>query len=115
MCGSTMQLLMFADDTVLLAEMEEDLQHNVREFSEVVKWHRLAMNTEKTTTMVFSRKQVDCSVKVDGRKLENVGEQTYLGVILSEDGRMECELEKRIGAALSTAGAVEARFLRAGN
>ena len=37
---------MFADDTVL-AEMK-DLQHNVREFGEAVKWHRLAMNTEKT-------------------------------------------------------------------
>ena len=49
----TMQLLMFTDDTVLLAETEEDLQHNVKEFSEAVKWHRLAMNTEKTTTMVF--------------------------------------------------------------
>ena len=80
----TMQLLMFADDTDLLAEMEEDLQHNGKEFSEVVRQHRLAMNTEKTTMMVFSRKQVDCSVEVDGRKPENVGEQTYLGVILSE-------------------------------
>ena len=105
----TMQLLMFADDTVLLAETEEDLQHNVKEFSEAVKRHRLAMNTEKTTTMVFSRKQVDCSVEVDGRKLENVRKQTYLGVILSEDGRMECELEKRIGAALSAVGAVRSQ------
>ena len=69
------------------------------------------MNTEKTTTMVFSRKKVDCSVEVDGRKLENVMEQTYLGVILSEDGRMECELEKRIGAALSAAGAVRSQVL----
>ncbi len=33
----TMQLLTFGDDTVLLAETEEDLQHNVREFSEAVK------------------------------------------------------------------------------
>ena len=50
--------------------------------------------------MVFSRKQVDCRVVVDGRKLENERKQTYLGVILSEAGRIECELEKRIGAAL---------------
>ena len=42
-------LLMFADDTVLLDETEEDLQHIAREFSEAVKRHRLAMNTEKTT------------------------------------------------------------------
>ena len=71
----TIQLLMFADDTVL-AETEGDLQHSVREFSEAVKQHRLAMNTEKTTTMVTSRKQVDCSAEVDGRKLENVRKQT---------------------------------------
>ena len=76
-----------------------------------MKRHRLAMNTEKTTTMVFSRKKVDCSVEVDGRKLENVTEQTYLGVILSEDGRMECELEKRICAALSAAEAVRSQVL----
>ena len=76
-----------------------------------MKRHRLAMNTEKTTTMVLSRKKVDCSVEVDGRKLENVTEQTYLGVILSEDGKMECELEKRIGAALSAAGDVRSQVL----
>ena len=70
---------------------------------------RSGIKKDKTTTMVFSRKQVDCSVEVDGRKLENVGEQTYLGMILSEDGRMECELEKRIGAALSAAGAVRSQ------
>ena len=64
-------------DTVFLAEMEEDLQHNVREFGEAVKRHRLAMNTEKTTTMVFSRKQVDCSAEVDGRILENIRKETY--------------------------------------
>ena len=85
----TMQLLMFADDTVLLAETEEDLQHNVKEFSEAVKQHRLAMTMEKATTMAYSRKQVNYSVEADGRKLENVWEQTYPGVILSEDGRME--------------------------
>lgn len=31
----------------------------------------------------------------------------YLGVVLSEDRGMECELERRIGAALSAAGAVK--------
>ena len=44
----TIKLLMFADDTVLLAETEEDLQHNAKEFSKAVKRHR------KATTMVFT-------------------------------------------------------------
>ena len=33
--------------------------------------------------------------------MENVRKHTYLGVILSEDERLECDLEKGIGAALS--------------
>ena len=55
--------------------------------------------------MAFSRKQVDCC------KLDNVRKQAYLGVILSEDGKMECELEMRIGAALSAAGAVRSQVV----
>ena len=106
----TMQLLMFADDTVLLAQTEEDLQHNVNKFSEAVKRHRLVINTEKTTTMVFSRQQeVDCKVEIEGQILTNVRKQTYLGVILSENGSLECEVENRIGAALSAAGAVKSQ------
>ena len=73
----TIQLLMFADDTVLLAETEGDLQHCVREFGEAVKWHRLAMNTEKTTTMVTSRKQVDCSAEVEGRKRKEANKRIW--------------------------------------
>ena len=78
-----MQLLMFADDTVLLAQTEEDLQQNVKKFSEAVKLHRLVINTEKTTSMVFSRQQeVDCKVEIEGQVLTNVRKQTYLGVVL---------------------------------
>ena len=36
-------------------------------------------------------------------------------MILSEDGRMVCELEKRIDADLSAVGQSETKFLRAEN
>lgn len=60
---------------------------------------------------------MDCNVEVDytGKCMTSVREQTYLGVILSEDGSMDCELENRIGAALSAAGAVKSRVLREEN
>ena len=51
----------------------------------MVKQHRMTMNT-KNNNNGFSRKQVDCSVKVDGLKLENVRKQIYLGVILVRMG-----------------------------
>lgn len=95
---------MFTDGTVPLAETEEDLQHKVRQLNEAVKRHGLAMNAAKLTTMISCRKHVDYNVEVVGRKMANVREKTYLGIVLSEDGRMECELKKIIGAALSAIG-----------
>ena len=59
--------------------------------------------------MVFSRQQVDCKVLIEGQILTNVRKQTYLGVVLSENGSLECKVENRIGAALSAAGTVESR------
>lgn len=41
-----MQLLMLADDADIDVS-EEDLQPNIREFSEAVKRHRLAINTNQ--------------------------------------------------------------------
>ena len=59
--------------------------------------------------MVFCKKQINCNVEVDGQRLASIRKQTYLGVALIEDGRMECKVEKRIGAALRTVGAVRSQ------
>ena len=47
--------LMFADDTVMLAQTAEDLSQNVGSFHEALKRHGLTINWGKTNTMVFSR------------------------------------------------------------
>ena len=66
-----------------------------------------AMNTVKPT-MVCSRKQVDYS----GGGWPETGEckeANIFGSDFCEDGRMDCELEKRIGAALSAVGAIRSQ------
>ena len=50
-----------------------------------------------------------CKVDVEGHNLENVREAVYLGMKLSEGGRMEGELERRIGIAMTTVGAMKAK------
>ena len=37
------QVLLFADDTVLVTESEEDLQHNIRALQTAVKQHKLVV------------------------------------------------------------------------
>ncbi len=46
-----------ADDTVLLAESEGDLQRVVDEFFSVCKRRKLKMIARKSTLMVFKRKE----------------------------------------------------------
>ena len=52
-----------------------------------------------SNTMVFSREPTECKVEVGDVQLEQAKETVYLGVRLSENGRIENELERRIGRA----------------
>jgi len=101
------QVTMFADDTVLLAESEEDLKWNVEKLYEAMKRHRMKVNWSKSNTMVISRVPTECNIEMDGEKVKNVREVVYLGVKLSEDGKMGSEVERRIGMTMQTVGAMK--------
>ena len=66
----------------------------------------MTINWGKTNTMVFSREPTECKVEVGDVQLEQAWETVYLGVRLSENGRMESELERRIGRAATVVGAL---------
>ena len=87
-------ILMFADDTVMLAQTAEDLSQNVGRFHEALKRHGLTINLEKTNT------SWGCTAKA------SKGDSVYLRVRLSENGRMESELERRIGRAAAVVGSL---------
>ena len=79
---------MFEDDTVLLAESEEDLKWNAEKLHEALKRHKLKVNWSKSNTMVFSRTPTECNIQIDEDRVKNVKETVYLGVKLSEDGKL---------------------------
>ena len=95
------QVTMFADDTVLLAESEEELKWNVEKLHEAMKKHKLS------NTTVFGSVPPECNIEIDGEKVTNVKEAVYLGVKLSEDGKMGGEMERRIGMTMQTVGAMK--------
>ncbi len=49
--------------------------------------------------MVLDRKRVACPLQVGGEFLPQVEEFKYLGVLFTSEGRMEREIDRRIGAA----------------
>ncbi len=103
---------LFADDTVLLAESERELQQVVDEFCNVCVRRKLTVNVGKSKMMVFEREEVEvvdfsnpyrvsvpvagrCKVDLGGERMEEVKEFKYLGTVLCKHGEMDGEIRER--------------------
>ena len=65
--GTQINNLRYADDTVLLADSEENLQNMMNMVNEVGKLYNMKTNVKKSTTMVISRNEnkPNVNIKVD--------------------------------------------------
>ena len=99
--GKTINNLRYADDTVLLAETKEDLQLIINEVNKVGKEYGMKMNANKTKTMVITRKENTPQIKleIDGTEIKQVQNFKYLGQTISDDGKCDVEITKRIEIA----------------
>ncbi|KAK3550660.1 hypothetical protein QTP70_002363 [Hemibagrus guttatus] len=91
--------LIFADDVVLLAPSSLDLQHALGRFAAECEAAGMRVSTSKSEAMVLDRKKVACTLQVGGEVLAQVEGFKYLGVLFTSEGRMDHEIERRIGAA----------------
>ncbi|KAK3569254.1 hypothetical protein QTP86_026594, partial [Hemibagrus guttatus] len=91
--------LIFADDVVLLAPSSLDLQHALGHFAAECEAAGMRVSTSKSEAMVLDRKKVACTLQVGGVVLPQVEEFKYLGVLFMTEGRMDREIDRRIGAA----------------
>jgi len=57
------------------------------------------MNMEKTKVMSIPRQPFPVKIMIDQKQLENVESFTYLGSMLTNDGRCTCEIKSRIAMA----------------
>ncbi|KAI3371889.1 hypothetical protein L3Q82_006769 [Scortum barcoo] len=92
--------LLFADDVVLLASSSQDLQHVLERFAAECEAAGMRISTSKSEAMVTRpEKGVVCPLRVSGEVLPQVEEFKYLGVLFTSEGKMEREIDRRIGAA----------------
>ncbi|KAK3540421.1 hypothetical protein QTP70_030962, partial [Hemibagrus guttatus] len=59
----------------------------------------MRVSTSKSEAMVLNRKKVACTLQVGGKVLPQVEEFKYLGVLFTSEGKMDREIDRRIGAA----------------
>ena len=83
--NSKINILLYADDLVLISESKEGLQRQIDTLTDYCQKWKLKINTGKTKTMVFNRgnKMINANFKVGDSPIENVKTFTYLGFKLS--------------------------------
>ncbi|TWW71551.1 hypothetical protein D4764_16G0000480 [Takifugu flavidus] len=59
----------------------------------------MKISTSKSEAMVLNRKKVECLLRVKEEILPQVEKFKYLGVLFTSEGKMEQEIDRRIGAA----------------
>ncbi|GFR77707.1 endonuclease-reverse transcriptase [Elysia marginata] len=102
--GININNLRYADNTVMLTENKDDLQKLVNTVKEESEKGGLFINIRKTKTMLISREKVikQIDIKIDGERVEQVANFTYLGHWITEDERSDQEVNRRIGMAKNT-------------
>lgn len=83
-------VILYADDTVIMAESEEELQHQLNSLYDYCICNKLEVNTSKTKVMVFTKSKVRLrrikEFKFGESVLERVEEYTYLGIVFNWNG-----------------------------
>ena len=59
----------------------------------------MRVSTSKSEAMVLCRKTVECSLRVGSELLPQAKDFKYFGVLFTSEGKMEREMDRRIGAA----------------
>ncbi|KAI3359415.1 hypothetical protein L3Q82_002919 [Scortum barcoo] len=78
----------------------QDLQHVLERFAAECEAAGMRISTSKSEAMVLHRKRVACPLQVGGEVLPQVEEEfKYLGVLFTSEGKIEREIDRRIGAA----------------
>ena len=102
--GVNVNNLRYADDTVLLAENNTDLQELVTAINNKGKRYGMEINITKTKGMIVSKKEMvpEIKINIEGKNIQQVKEMIYLGFMATENGKCEREIKRRIGVAKSS-------------
>ena len=93
--------LLFADDLVIMADSEEQLQERLVKWQKSLEQFGLKMNAKKTKTMVCCKKG-GAKVVVwerNGEELNQVESFRYLGSVICESAGCEKDVQARVSAS----------------
>jgi hypothetical protein len=99
MGGRRVTNLRYADDIILLACTEMELQDLVNRLDSVSKRYSLLINVDKTKTMATNG--ATCSIQINSDTLEQVIVFPYLGSLITDDSECSKEIHARLAKGRS--------------
>ena len=90
-------LILYADDTALMAESSDGLQKTLNCFEKYCDLWKLTVNTTKTKVVIVSKKKVkqNQSIKIKEQNIEIIDSYCYLGMLLNHNENL-CTARKKI-------------------
>ncbi|MFA0954709.1 RNA-directed DNA polymerase, partial [Klebsiella pneumoniae] len=105
--GRQLSVLLYADDALLLAESEVELQDLLNSLNESVSSMHLRINASKTKVLVVCGENGDAmDVTLGGERVERVSEFVYLGRMFDESGSLGGEIGRRVQAGRRVVGSM---------
>ena len=90
----------FADDKAMVSNTNTGLQRIMDMLNETGKRYGMKINLKKTKVMRITHTiNKNIKITIDGVRIKAVTEFKYLGSIITDDGRCETEIRRRIGKA----------------
>ena len=104
--------LLYADDCAIVTHTEADLQDLTNRISAAAKKFGLTISIKKTEVMFQPSQMVptpDPCILIDGQRLKNVEDFTYLGSCVTANCSLDKEITTRIAKASSSFGRLRAK------
>ena len=95
MGGQNVNIPCYADNAVLLADSEHDLQRLLHRFNCTAKSFNMTKSASKTKCMTTSKTPLKCKLKVDGKIIQQVMKFKYLGISISGFGDVEAKVREQ--------------------
>lgn len=99
----------FADDIMLVASSERNLQNNLNVWNEALQKRGMKINKQKTKVMTIGDGEV--KVEIEGTEIEQVNQFKYLGVVIENTGTQDAEINERIEKSVKLYYSMNSKFL----
>lgn len=103
MRASKIKMLCYAENAVLIAETEDDLQRHLFQFYKTAKTYNRTISTEKTKFMTTTKIPIRCKLCIDNKIIQQGIKFMCVGIEMSDYGNIEAEVRSQATKATRTA------------